>query len=181
MGGSESAINALTPHVDVYMRWGELLKETAAFMSRMRAGAARPSASRRRILAATDGAAWNRARAILERVLITYGVTTPAPMRHNIGSNWLVRAAAEAELHDTCVWTALAVATRAPGNSSALVGSPETVAKALLEYYKLGASSVLIRGYDPRPDAIQYGEELIPRVRKLVAQHDQVKASVSTA
>ena len=43
----------------------------------------------------------------------------------------------------------------------------DTVAKALLEYYKLGATSLLIRGYDPRPDAVQYGEELIPRVRAL--------------
>jgi len=46
------------------------------------------------------------------------------------------------------------------------------VAKALLEYYKLGATSLLIRGYDPRPDATQYGEELIPRIRELVADYD---------
>ena len=42
----------------------------------------------------------------------------------------------------------------------------------MLEYYKLGATSLLIRGYDPWPDAIRYGEELIPRVRALVADHD---------
>jgi alkanesulfonate monooxygenase len=42
----------------------------------------------------------------------------------------------------------------------------------MLEYYKLGATSLLIRGYDPRPDAIQYGGELIPRVRELVSDHD---------
>jgi alkanesulfonate monooxygenase len=53
-----------------------------------------------------------------------------------------------------------------------LVGTPETVAKALLEYDKLGATSLLIRGYDPRPDAIQYGEELIPRLRELVTEYD---------
>jgi alkanesulfonate monooxygenase SsuD/methylene tetrahydromethanopterin reductase-like flavin-dependent oxidoreductase (luciferase family) len=28
-GGSEAAINALAPHVDVYMLWGEPLKDTA--------------------------------------------------------------------------------------------------------------------------------------------------------
>ena len=75
-------------------------------------------------------------------------------------------AIAEAEVHDTCLWTSLAVATGAQGNSTALVGAPETVARAMLEYYKLGATSLLIRGYDPRPDAIQYGEELIQRVRE---------------
>jgi alkanesulfonate monooxygenase len=31
---------------------------------------------------------------------------------------------------------------------------------------------LLIRGYDPLPDAIEYGEELIPRVRALVAERD---------
>jgi hypothetical protein len=42
----------------------------------------------------------------------------------------------------------------------------------MLEYYKLGATGLLIRGYDPRPDAVQYGEDLIPRLRKLVADYD---------
>ena len=41
----------------------------------------------------------------------------------------------------------------------------------MLEYYKLGATRLLIRGYD-RPDAVQYGEELIPRLRRLVAEYD---------
>jgi alkanesulfonate monooxygenase len=52
----------------------------------------------------------------------------------------------------------------------------------MLEYYKLGATSLLIRGYDPRPDAVQYGEELIPRLRELVAGYDAAScvASVKT-
>jgi alkanesulfonate monooxygenase len=97
------------------------------------------------------------------------------PQRQNVGSLRLLRAAAEAEVHDTCLWTALAAATGAPGNSTALVGTAETVAKALLEYYKLGATSLLIRGYDPRPDAVQYGQELIPRLRELVSEWDAGK------
>jgi alkanesulfonate monooxygenase len=185
-GGSEAAINALTLHVDVYMLWGEPLKDTAAFMSRVRAAAASYgrdptfSLSTRPILAATDGLAWDRAWTILDQVLINRGGTL-VPMRQNVGSKRLLQAAAEAETHDACLWTALAAATGAQGNSTALVGSPETVAKALLEYYKLGATSLLIRGYDPRPDAVQYGEELIPRVRELVAQYDHANASASAA
>jgi alkanesulfonate monooxygenase len=66
-------------------------------------------------------------------------------------------------------------------NSTALVGTPETVAKAMLEYYKLGATSLLIRGYDPRPDAVQYGEELIPRLRELVADYDAASGAVNGA
>jgi alkanesulfonate monooxygenase len=182
-GGSDAAIRALAPHVDVYMLWGEPLKDTALFMHRVRGEATLSgrnptfSLSTRPILAVTDGAAWDRARAILDRVLINRG-GTPAPQRRNVGSERLLRAAAEAEVHDTCLWTSLAVATGASGNSTALVGTPETVAKALLEYYKLGATSLLIRGYDPRPDAVQYGEELIPRIRALVADHDAANVKI---
>jgi len=176
-GGSDAAIRALAPHVDVYMLWGEPLKDTALFMDRVRQHAGLSvrsptfSLSTRPILAATEGKAWDRGRTILDQVLINRG-GAPAPKRPNVGSKRLLHAAAEAEVHDTCLWTSLAAATGASGNSTALVGTPETVAKALLEYYKLGATSLLIRGYDPRPDAIQYGEELIPRLRELVADHD---------
>src|SRR5436189_108270 len=175
--GSDAAIRSLAPHLDVFMLWGEPLKDTALFMDRVRREAALSgrtpsfSLSTRPILARTEGEAWDRARAILDRVLANRG-GAPAPKRQNIGSQRLLRAAAEAEVHDTCLWTSLAVATGASGNSTALVGTPETVAKALLEYYKLGATRLLIRGYDPRPDAIQYGDELIPRLRELVAAHD---------
>ena len=179
-GGSDAAIQALAPHVDVYMLWGEPLKDTALFMGRVRREATlagrKPtfSLSTRPILAATEGAAWDRARAILDRVLINRG-GVPAPKRQNVGSKRLLQAAAEAEVHDTCLWTSLAVATGASGNSTALVGTPETVAKAMLVYYKLGATSLLIRGYDPWPDAVQYGEELLPRIRELVADHDAAR------
>jgi alkanesulfonate monooxygenase len=133
--------------------------------------APRFSLSTRPILGRTEGEAWDRARDILERVLAKRGNAAP-PQRQNAGSKRLLEAAAAAELHDTCLWTPLAAATGAPGNSTALVGTADTVARAMLEYYKLGAASLLIRGYDPRPDAVQYGEELIPRLRELVASHD---------
>ncbi len=176
-GGSDAAIRALAPELDVYMLWGEPLKETASFMDRVRGTAAQHgrnpgfSLSTRPILGRTEGEAWDRARDILDRVLARRGAA-PAPQRQNIGSKRLLAAAAEAELHDTCLWTPLAAATGAQGNSTALVGTPDTVARAMLEYYKLGATSLLIRGYDPRPDAVQYGEELIPRLRELVAAQD---------
>jgi alkanesulfonate monooxygenase len=181
-GGSDAAIQALAPQIDVFMLWGEPLKDTALFMDRVRREAALAgrtpafSLSTRPILAATESAAWDRARAILDRVLAgRRGATAPA--RQNVGSQRLLQAAAAAEIHDTCLWMPLAAATGAQGNSTALVGTPETVAKAMLEYYKLGATSLLIRGYDPRPDAVQYGEELIPRLRELVAEHDEASGA----
>jgi alkanesulfonate monooxygenase len=173
-GGSDAAVRALAPHVDVFMLWGEPL--TALFMERVRQEAA--LSGRDPTFSLSTRRSWRQPRAKPGTgpgpslsVLLNRG-GAPAPQRQNVGSKRLLQAAAEAEVHDTCLWTSLAVATGAQGNSTALVGTPETVAKAMLEYYKLGATSLLIRGYDPRPDAVQYGEELIPRVRELVAAYD---------
>lgn len=177
-GGSDDAVAMLSPVLDVFMLWGEPLAETAAFMRRVRtaaeaAGAPPPrfSLSTRPILAETDAKAWERARDLLERVkAMRKGAPPPTP--ENVGSKRLLAAAAAAEVHDSCLWMKLAEATGARGNSTALVGSPDTVAKALLEYYKLGATSLLIRGYEPLEDAVAYGRELIPRVRRLIAKFD---------
>jgi len=43
------------------------------------------------------------------------------------------------------------------------------VADALLDYYDLGVTTFLTRGFDPLEDTVQYGRELIPLV------HDAVK------
>lgn len=181
-GGSDDAIAALAPHLDVFMLWGEPLADTAAFMGRVRNAAAafgrRPtfSVSTRPILGRTEGEAWDRARGYLAQIVGRgHGRTAPAPQ--NSGSQRLLDVAARSEIHDSCLWTPLAAATGAPGNSTALVGTPETVAQALVAYYDLGATSLLIRGYDPLPDAFEYGEELIPRVRKLVAAREKAAAA----
>ena len=42
----------------------------------------------------------------------------------------------------------------------------------MLDYYDLGIDHFLIRGFEPLADAIDYGREIIPRVRNLVAARD---------
>ena len=173
-GGSDAAIQSLAPDLDLFMLWGEPLAATRAFMDRVRAVVDHPirfSVSTRPILGRTEAEAWDRARDMLSRVQArTAGRKAGTP--ENAGSKRLLAAAADGEVHDDCLWTPLAAATGAPGNTTALVGTPDTVARALLKYYALGATSLLIRGFDPLPDAIDYGRELIPRLRELVAEHD---------
>ncbi|GFE97485.1 hypothetical protein DmGdi_25580 [Gluconobacter sp. Gdi] len=60
-------------------------------------------------------------------------------------------------------------------NSTSLVGTAEQVAQSLLEYYRLGIETFLIRGFDPLTDAIRYGRDLIPKVRSLVEQEDRLR------
>jgi alkanesulfonate monooxygenase len=165
------------------MLWGEPLKATAAFMEEVRTVACQTkhcltfSLSTRPILGRTEGEAWDRARRILATIKARQQGTVPPPQ--NAGSLRLLDAAAAQEVHDSCLWMALAVATGARGNSTALVGTPETVAEALVAYYDLGATSLLIRGYDPLADAVEYGRELIPRVRALVAKRDAAQGLVA--
>lgn len=183
-GGSDAAIAALAPHLDTFMLWGEPLAETAEFMARVRA-AAEPfgrsptfSVSTRPILARTEGEAWDRARGILAQIEARMGGRAAQPQ--NVGSQRLLDVAARNEVYDRCLWTPLATASGAQGNSTALVGTPETVAAALVDYYDLGATTLLIRGYDPLADAEDYGRELIPRVRELVAARDRTPVGAAT-
>jgi alkanesulfonate monooxygenase len=69
---------------------------------------------------------------------------------------------------DKRLWTEIAQLT-ARGNSTALVGTPEQVAEAILDYYDLGIEEILIRGFNPLADARDYGRELIPLVKKEAA------------
>ena len=99
----------------------------------------------------------------------------------NVASQRLLDSAARGEVFDRCLWTPLAAATGAPGNSTALVGTPETVAQAMADYAELGATTLLIRGYNPLADAEDYGRELIPRVRQIVAERAASRAGATPA
>ena len=46
------------------------------------------------------------------------------------------------------------------------------VADAILKYYVLGVDSFLIRGFDPFNDTVEFGRELIPRIKAGAAAID---------
>jgi alkanesulfonate monooxygenase len=188
-GSSDAAYRVGGKHADVYALWGEPLAETAEQIASVQAsaraaGRAEPpriSVSFRPILGPTEELAWERAHQILATTKANVeafknswrrmglGGQQPA----NRGSQRLLAAAAKGELHDRALWMPLASATGAGGNSTALVGTPETVAQALLDYVDLGVTTLLIRGYDPYDDAIDYGRHLLPLVRAEVARREQ--------
>ncbi|NUR90001.1 MAG: alkanesulfonate monooxygenase, partial [Nonomuraea sp.] len=67
------------------------------------------------------------------------------------------------------------------GNSTALVGTPETVAQALLDYYDLGVDILSARGYATLDDTIDFGRHVIPLVRDEVAKRDAARAKRDAA
>jgi alkanesulfonate monooxygenase len=192
-GSSAAAYQVGGKHADTFALWGEPLKETAEQIASVRAAAAaagrpapRISVSFRPILGATEDLAWDRAHRILDAIenpatpgARHRGWTGANGQPENTGSQRLLAAAARGDLHDRALWTATARASGAGGNSTALVGTPDTVAQALLDYVDLGVTTLLIRGYDPLEDATDYGRELIPLVRAEVARRDAAQAGVA--
>jgi alkanesulfonate monooxygenase len=127
----------------------------------------------RPILGATEDQAWDRARSILERIVeLRDGAKAPARPQ-SVGSQRLLELAAKGEIHDKRLWTAIAAATGASGSTTALVGTAEQVAESLLDYYDAGAGTVLIRGFDPLQDAIEFGRDLVPLVRAGVERRER--------
>jgi alkanesulfonate monooxygenase len=190
-GASDSAVRIGAKHADVYALWGEPLAETKGQIERIHAAARaagrvrvpRISVSFRPILGRTEAAAWERAEAILAKaranVAAAGGGNTAfgfAAQPQNAGSRRILEAAAHQDRHDRALWTPIAAATGAPGNSTALVGTPETVAQALLDYVDIGVTTLLIRGYDPYDDAVDYGRDLLPLVRQELAHRARAAA-----
>jgi alkanesulfonate monooxygenase len=177
-GSSEAAIEAAGRHADIFALFGETLAQVKEQVARVRAAAARHgrsiefSLSLRPILAKTEDLAWERAEKILARTRAErakLGLSDFAGEPGSEGSARLLQAAAQGDRVDKRLWTGVARITGAQGNTTGLVGTPAQVADALLDYYDLGVTTFLIRGFDPLEDAIQYGSELIPLVREAVA------------
>ena len=180
-GASEAAIETAAKHADVYALWGETQAQVREIISRVRAAAARYgrageirfSLSLRPILAETEEGAWARAERIKRRIIELRekaGLPVTGHNPQNEGSRRLLAAAAHGERLDKRLWTGAAAATGGRGNSTSLVGTPRQVAEALLDYYDLGVTTFLIRGFDPLDDVIEYGRSLLPLTKALIAE-----------
>ncbi|MFB6673628.1 LLM class flavin-dependent oxidoreductase [Streptomyces sp. NPDC056390] len=165
-GASADAVRVGAKHADVYAFWGEPLAGIAERIREVRTAAAphgrspQFSVSLRPIPAATETEAWERAREILRLTKERAGEARKAfSLDHSEqrGSQRLLEYAAQGDVHDKRLWTAIAKTTGAAGNSTALVGSYEQVADSLLDYVALGVSTLLIRGFAPLADARDYG------------------------
>jgi alkanesulfonate monooxygenase len=187
-GASDGALEMGARLCDVYAIYAEPLASTRDRMRefRARAGAFGRTpgfnVSVRPIIAASEGAAWDKANTILAAMIGEGGkkgwsrqeaMTGPVD---NAGRR-LMSFALESDVHDERLWMPIARATGALGNTSCLVGTPEQVAEAILRYYRLGVGSFLIRGFDPLNDTVDFGRELIPRIKAGAAEIDRLPAT----
>ncbi|WP_317447180.1 LLM class flavin-dependent oxidoreductase [Streptomyces collinus] len=196
-GSSPAAYAAGGAEADIYCLWGEPLEKTAEQIENVKAAARaagrtdvpRIQVAFRPIIAPTEELAWEKAHrtvgAIRQRretgLVRHHRRSAPeAPAPQNTGSQRLIAIAEAGERYDRALWTPTAAATGGAGNSNALVGTPETVAQALLDYYDLGVDILSARGYDLLGDAIDFGRYVIPIVREEVARRDAERAARGT-
>jgi alkanesulfonate monooxygenase len=185
-GQSDEAFEIGGQKADVFSFWGEPLAEIRAQIDRVNAiaeAAGRADRPRiwvtfRPIIAKTDELAWRKAFDYVERIGATFREGAHFQRRafdgapQNVGSQRALAFAEKADVYDRALWTRTAAATNAAGASTALVGSPETVAAAILDYVDLGADLVSIRGYDTLADAVDYGRYVLPLVRQEIAHRE---------
>lgn len=182
-GQSDEAFQVGGEKADIFSFWGEPLDDLRSEIERVHAiarAAGRTTLPRiwvtfRPIIAATDELAWRKAHEYVAKIADTFSKAAfgkqlfqqGAPQ--NVGSQRALSFAARSELYDRALWTRTAAVTNAGGASTALVGSPETVAAAILDYVDRGADLVSIRGYDTLADAVDYGRHVLPLVQQELA------------
>ncbi|WP_291049422.1 LLM class flavin-dependent oxidoreductase [Herbiconiux sp.] len=193
-GGSSAAAYAIgAAESDIYALWGEPLANTAEQIATITDAATAAGRSERPriqvafrpILGATEELAWQKAEQILGRVRERTGALPAAAIDdlknpENAGSQRLLSIAEQGDRFDRALWTSVSAASGGRGNSNALVGTPETVAAALLDYVDLGVDIISARGYDFVDDTIDFGRYVIPLVRDEVAKRDAAAAAQTT-
>jgi alkanesulfonate monooxygenase len=187
-GGSSDAAYAVgSAEADVYCLWGEPLADTEEQIATIKAAALaagrtempRIQVAFRPILGVTEDAAWEKAHRIVETIASRRNVSGSMLARRftstpqNTGSQRLLSIAERSDRYDRALFTGTAAVTGGAGNSNALVGTPETVAAALLDYVDLGVDILSARGYDVLEDAIDFGRHVIPLVRDEIAKRDR--------
>ena len=183
-GASDGALAMGAKLCDVYAIYAEPLKSTRERIADFRAKAAAfgrtPgfNVSLRPIIAPREGDAWDKADRILAQMTGKKGWSrqeNAAGPVDNAGKRLM--SFADQDIHDERLWMPIARVTGALGNTSCLVGTPEQVADAILKYYVLGVDSFLIRGFDPFNDTVEFGRELIPRIKAGAIEIDRRRAA----
>lgn len=194
-GSSPAAYGIGAAEADIFALWGEPLADTAeqiqtitdAALAAGRSQRPRIQVAFRPIIAATEALAWQKAEEILGKVEQRVAATaTPEQIAalatpENAGSQRLLRIAEQGDRFDKALWTKAGKAAGGRGNSNALVGTPEQVTAALLDYIDLGVDIISARGYDYIDDTIDFGRYVIPLVRDEVAKRDAAAASSAGA
>ncbi|MPS48307.1 LLM class flavin-dependent oxidoreductase [Methylobacillus sp.] len=183
-GSSDGAYEVAVHHTDLYALWAEPLADVAERIAKLRrvaesAGvpAPRVSLSARLIIGPTEEIAWQRAHEIVAKLKANHQASAAwkQDRGHAGGALRQQEIAARGDRHDRALYMATSTAIGTGADTTSLVGTPETIVQSLLDYYDIGVTTFLNRGYEPLYDAIDYGRWIISAVREEVRRRDKQK------
>lgn len=185
-GNSEEAYAVGASEADGYALYGQPLDELKQDIRRIHE-AARASGRKdlpkiivliRVIISQTDELAWQRAEEYRAAALAQTQQPKPSETRwlpakdereSSAGDLKQVAANLHGERHDSALWTGLSGVTQR-GKSTALVGSPETIVAALLDYVEAGVSTFILDGFHRLRDVPEIGNSILPAFRTRLAE-----------
>lgn len=139
----------------------------------------------------SEDAAWDRARSIYDRVVDQMQAGGDKGILHAHEKKGdkaaagafqrMLEQSRQGERLDRCLWTGLNKAYGGRGNNSVLVGTPGTIADSLMEYRRMGITRLLLRGPDQINDAPVIGGELVPELKRRIAQQEAADRATAKA
>lgn len=182
-GTSDGAYHIAVRHSDLYAVWAEPLVDTKARIDKLHAfsakqgvAAPRVSLSVRLIIGETEDQAWAKARHIVEQLKAGQAqraVGFRGDRGQSGGGQRQLALAEKAEVFDRNLFLGTSTAIGGGTDSTSLVGTPDQIVASLLDYYDIGVTTFLSRGYEPLYDAVDYGRYIIPAVREAVRQREE--------
>jgi alkanesulfonate monooxygenase len=179
-GSSQEAYRVGGRLADIVGLWGEPIADTKQQIESIGEQAAlagrrdrpRPWIIFRPIIAPTEELAWEKAHRTVGALERNRGLQAGTPLTTgeappNVGSQRLAALTQRGERFGKALWTG--TVTASSGASTSLVGTPETVAQALLDYIDIGVEIISLRAYDSLNDVFDYGRYIIPLVRQELA------------
>ena len=186
-GTSDLSVDHCGRCAEIFALSGDSLSNTAEMIAKGRTAAARHGRTLDFmitlivILGETEDEAWGKADAALTaffdlKARRAAAADAKGPSNFDVHSHNRNRQLLTAEAgmrQDRCLWMGMTKAAEGKfGNQTTLVGTPKQVTEALMDYYQIGVSRFLIRGYHPRQDVPEFGQSLFPMLRERVARHD---------
>lgn len=179
-GMSPAALNVAGECADVFATLSDTVEGMIEVVGKVRANARlhdrnpRFLMSIRIVIADTEEAAWQRADELRDTIAGNLGdldVNTAAAKAS--GFRRTEEIAKRGDRLEKCFWNGINQLRGGQSNSGALVGTAEQLSDALMDYYDVGVSAFILRGFDPVDDVIAIGRDLIPLLRAKVAARDQ--------
>ena len=185
-GSSDASIEACGECADIFAMSGDSLANLRAVMDRTDAAAAGHGrkigymATMLAIVGDTEEQAWRKADHVLEEFLDMKARAEASVVKgpsnfdsRSTGATQQLLTASRGQVQDRCLWLGVTQAAQGRfGNQAALVGTPETISAAIVDYYRIGISRFLIRAFRPDQDIPEFGEKLFPVLRAEVARFD---------